>query len=102
MPKGSKNRALLFLFLIKWVIEKIKSSYIPKETAIVPPLTPGIIFEIPINMPLNTNHNSFILRIHPFNFTFFKTQHSIKYFQSSILYLPLRSRCYFSMTEQTL
>src|SRR5699024_441141 len=56
IPKGRKNFILFFFSLNKRVIEKIKSSYMPKETAIVPPLTPGMIFEIPISMPLSTNH----------------------------------------------
>src|SRR5699024_356699 len=69
IPKGRRNFILFFFSLNKRVIEKIKSSYMPKETAIVPPLTPGMIFEIPISMPLSTNHKISILRIHSFMFS---------------------------------
>ena len=43
------------------VSEEISLSYIPKETAIVPPLTPGITFAIPINIPRMISITKFII-----------------------------------------
>ena len=48
---GVKKIKFFFISLPKLFIASIKLSKIPKITAIVPPLTPGIIFAKPIKMP---------------------------------------------------
>lgn len=64
MPIAIGKRVLmLFLKLLNRLdIEESSLSYIPNDTAIVPPLTPGITFATPTKMPLIKSIKKFIIK----------------------------------------
>ena len=51
-PMGSRKRKLFLKFVNRELMEEIRRSKIPRITAIVPPLTPGIMFATPTKIPL--------------------------------------------------